>query len=72
VLRALGAAGGRIATRDLYRRVAEALGVDAATTAELAARGRRGQRIRPFDRSVRWAQQKAKLEGLARPVGDGD
>lgn len=62
--------GGRAATRDLYEPVAEAVG---AGPAERAARVRAGGGTVPaFERDVRWAQQAARLRGLARRAGPSD
>lgn len=70
LLEAADAAGGRIATRSVYDAVASSTGVSNAARAETALRG--GRPTNRFEHNVRWAQQKARLDGLLRRVGPGD
>lgn len=70
LLDAVGEAGGRASASDVYDAVAGKIGLPAELrTARSAIRG---QSFNAFERDVRWAQQRAKLQGLMRPLGEGD
>lgn len=70
LLEAMGEAGGRASASDVYDDVATRIGLDAGFRSARAAAG--GQSFNAFERDVRWAQQRAKLQGLMRPIGEGD
>lgn len=72
LLESLQASGGRARTRDLCAAVAERARIPTEVRNERGAWGDSDTSIRLFDRRVRWAQQRAKLLGLARPVGAGE
>lgn len=62
LLEALDAAGGHAQPRDLYEAVAKKVELEDAALNESIEYG--GQTFAKFPRDVRWAQQKAKLDGL--------
>ncbi len=70
-LDAIADAGGRAHTKTLCDGVAERLGVDGDARTARRSCGAAGN-INVFDRSVRWAAQRAKAMGYARPIGNGD
>ncbi|WP_432263323.1 DNA methyltransferase [Cupriavidus sp. TMH.W2] len=62
--------GGKVHTRDLYEAVATKCSIpeeEQARTIHL-----NGREVNVYQRSVRWAQQRAKLMGLASPTGRGE
>ncbi|PNE59573.1 DNA methylase [Paraburkholderia fungorum] len=59
--------GGRARTRDLCDAVAVKMGIEEETRNEMIDIG--GQEYNRFDRTVRWAQQRAKALGLTLPTG---
>jgi hypothetical protein len=68
VLEVLQDHGGLAKTATVCAEVADRLAVpDGVTTARIPC-GAAGH-IKPWDRSVRWAMQRARLDGLARPIG---
>jgi site-specific DNA-methyltransferase (cytosine-N4-specific) len=67
VLDALASASAPVATRDIYDAVASATGIERDRRKATVKIG--DQEVNPFERSVRWAQQRAKLLGLASTVG---
>lgn len=70
VLKSIAEAGGRARSRAICDTVAERVGISADERTRKVLAGKAGS-INAFDRQVRWAQQKAKLLGLAEPLGDG-
>lgn len=60
--------GGRARTRDLCDAVAVKMGIDEGTRSETIEIG--GHEYNRFDRTVRWAQQRAKAMGLTIPTGN--
>lgn len=70
LLEALDAQGGRARSKTLCDAVAERVGLPAEDRAKRGVVGAAGS-INLFDRNVRWAQQRAKLLGLAEPIGNG-
>lgn len=69
ILDALQEGAGRLTTAQIYDAVAERTGIsgdkrDARITLPS------GQTINSFERSVRWAQQRARLMNLAEPIGE--
>ncbi len=70
LLESLEEAGGKARIGDVYDRIAEKI---ALPDAERAARVEVGaQTCNAFERSVRWAQQRAKRTGLLRPADGRD
>jgi DNA modification methylase len=70
LLEAADDAGGRIATGDAYEAIADRLGLDEA--ARTARRPAGTQSVKSFAYDVRWAQQKARLEGLMRRTTENE
>lgn len=70
ILEALEQAAKPVQTADLYDQVAERVGVDPGVRAHRAEVGNTGQAYNLYERSVRWAQQRAKLQGLIERVED--
>lgn len=70
ILESLDSAGGSLRTRDLYDRVAERVDLPDGARADRAEVGNTGQVYNLYERSVRWAQQRAKLQGLIERVED--
>lgn len=70
LLDSLENAGGKLHTRDLYDAVATKCGLTEAECAETVVIG--GDVYNAYHRDVRWAQQRAKLMGLAEPTGRGE
>ncbi len=62
-------AGGEARTSDIYEAVATRCGLSDEERAETVILG--GRNVNVFERSTRWAQQRAKLMGLAAPAGNG-
>ena len=70
LLEALEGAGGHATTAATYDAVARLAGVGTPERTRRVANGK--GTVNAFERDVRWAQQRAKLDGLARRVGEGD
>lgn len=70
LLESLDSEGGRARSKVLCNAVAERIGLDPETRNRREVVGAAGK-VNVFDRHVRWAQQRAKLMGLAEPIGDG-
>ena len=70
LLEAMAEAGGRARTADLYDPVCRLAGIDPARRAERVPVG--ASSVGALDRTIRWAQQRARLMGLAARVGPGD
>lgn len=70
LLEAANDAGGRISTGDAYEVIADRLELDDAARA--ARRPAGSQTVKSFAYDVRWAQQKARLEGLMRRTDERD
>lgn len=66
LLEAYETAGGTAATRDIYETVASNLNVPQPLRSRRVPNG--AYSVNHFERSVRWAQQRAKLEGLLEPL----
>lgn len=70
LLDALENQGGKTQTRDLYEAVAVKCGVSEDEQSTTVRIGR--QNVNVFQRSVRWAQQQARLLGLVNSAGSGE
>jgi site-specific DNA-methyltransferase (cytosine-N4-specific) len=70
ILEVLEGAGGSVPTSVLYDQVAARVGVEQDVRSHRAKVGNTGQSYNLYERSVRWAQQRAKLQGLIERVED--
>lgn len=70
ILEVLEGAGGSVRTSALYDQVAARVGVEQDVRSHRAKVGNTGQAYNLYERSVRWAQQRAKLQGLIERVED--
>ena len=70
LLQSMAEEGGRARSKKLCDKVAVRVGVSDEVRNRRVLAGKAGE-INAFDRSVRWAQQKAKALGLAEPLGEG-
>ena len=70
ILETIDGAGGPVPTAALYDQVAARVGVGEDVRTHRAEVGNTGQTYNLYERSVRWAQQRAKLQGLIERVED--
>ncbi len=70
LLESIAEEGGRARSKRLCDKVAARIGLSDELRDRKVEAGKAGT-INEFDRSVRWAQQKAKALKLAEPIGDG-
>ena len=70
ILEALDGLGAPVPTAALYDQVAARVGIEPEVRSHRAEVGNTGQTYNLYERSVRWAQQRAKLQGLIERVED--
>ncbi|MDR5798993.1 MULTISPECIES: site-specific DNA-methyltransferase [Caballeronia] len=70
LLNAMDDNGGRSRTADLYDAVATKCGISEEAREATVRVGR--QNVNVYKRSVRWAQQRARLQNLITPIGTGE